>query len=124
MTRVKICGITEVSHALEAASGYTGYRHGEAVAIGMLFTARVSVKSGLLKEKELQRLSGLVSGLGLPTSIEKRMNSKILLKFMNADKKRKDGKIRLVLPTRIGGAMISDDVTDELMLATLEEMRA
>jgi 3-dehydroquinate synthase len=111
-----------LGHALEAASGFTLYRHGEAVAIGMLFAAKVSVKLGLVKEKDMHRLSGVLSCFGLPVQIKERMDGKVLLKFMRADKKSKDGKIRLVLPARIGTVVVSDKVGPELVLSTLEEM--
>jgi len=112
-----------LGHALEAASGYTGYRHGGAVAIGMQFDARVSVKMGLLKESEMNRIFAAISSLGLPTYIEKRMDSEVILKFMYADKKTKDGKLRLILPTRIGDAVISDKAGPDLIRSTLEEMK-
>jgi 3-dehydroquinate synthase len=112
-----------LGHALEAASGYTGYSHGEAVAIGMLFAARASVKSGFLAEKEMSRFSALVSAFGLPIHIGKRVESKVLLNFMNTDKKSKGGKLRLVLPTGIGEAVVSDGVELDVILAVLEEMR-
>lgn len=113
-----------LGHALEAATGYGEYRHGEAVAIGMLFAARVSVKKGLLPEKELYRLSALISALSLPTRIEKHADSKALLNFIKVDKKNKDGKLRMVLPTRIGQAVVSGEVDSTVVLAALEEMRA
>ncbi len=112
-----------LGHALEAASGYTGYRHGGAVAIGMVFAAKVSVKLGLLKEKEMNRICAVISSLGLPENIGKRMDSEVLLKFMYIDKKTKGGKLRLILPTRIGDAVISDAASPELVRATLEEMK-
>jgi 3-dehydroquinate synthase len=112
-----------LGHALEAATGYTGFRHGGAVAIGMLFAARLSVKLGLLKDAEMQRITDAISSSGLPTSIAKRMDTETILKFMYADKKNKGGKIRFVLPTCIGDAVISDAAGPELVRTTLEEMK-
>jgi 3-dehydroquinate synthase len=112
-----------LGHALEAATGYTGYRHGGAVAIGMLFAAKLSVKLGLLNEAEMQRISDAISSSGLPTNIARRMDAEVLLKFMYTDKKNKAGKLRLILPTRIGDAVISDAAGPELVRSTLEEMK-
>jgi 3-dehydroquinate synthase len=112
-----------LGHALEAASGYTGYRHGGAVAIGMIFAAKLSVKLGLLKRTDLDRISAVISSLGLPECIGKRMDNEVLLKFMYIDKKNKGGKLRLVLPTGIGEAVVSDGAGPELVIATLEEMK-
>jgi 3-dehydroquinate synthase len=112
-----------LGHALEAASGYTGYRHGGAVAIGMLFAATVSMKLGLLKENDLHRIETAISSLGLPTLIGKRMETEDILKFMYTDKKTKGGKLRLILPTRIGEAVVSDAAGPDLIRSTLEEMK-
>jgi 3-dehydroquinate synthetase len=51
------------------------------------------------------------------------MDSEVLLKFMYADKKNKGGKLRLILPTRIGDAVVSDAAGPELVRSTLEAMR-
>ncbi len=110
-----------LGHALEAASGYQ-WRHGEAVALGMLFAARMSVKSGLLAQDDLQRLHGLMSALCLPTHIERKIDAQTVMRFMNSDKKSRDGKIRFVLPTGIGSGMVSDGAGTKDIKAILEGM--
>jgi 3-dehydroquinate synthase len=112
-----------LGHALEAATGYGEFRHGEAIAIGMIFAARVSVQSGLMAAKDLGRLCTLVTAFGLPVHIGKDVETGKLLGFMKTDKKRKGGKTRMVLPTRIGEVVVSD-VESAVVLSALEEMRA
>lgn len=109
-----------LGHALEAATGYGTYRHGEAVAIGMLFAARVSGKKGLLKAKELKRITELVEALELPSQAEDRLERENLIGLMKGDKKSRAGKVHMVLPTGIGTAVISE-IPDELLTAALEE---
>jgi len=112
-----------LGHALEAASNYEGYRHGEAIALGMLFAAKLSVKLGIFTEKDMQRLSAVISSLELPVIINKRLKTETLIGFMKADKKTRGGRLRLVLPERIGKVVVSDKAGPEMVRATLEEMR-
>ncbi|MDD4308330.1 MAG: 3-dehydroquinate synthase [Thermoplasmata archaeon] len=109
-----------LGHALEVATGYETYRHGEAVAIGMLFAARVSEKKGLLKAKELKRIAELAETLGLPSQAEDRLEREKLISLMKGDKKSRGGKVHMVLPTGIGTTVISE-IQDELLTAALEE---
>ena len=110
-----------LGHALEAASGYTRYSHGEAVALGMIFAARVAVNSGMMDAKELGRLCTLITTFGLPARIEDA-ECEAILDFMEADKKGRDGKLRLVLPSGIGKAAITDGIDRETLRIILMEM--
>ncbi len=110
-----------LGHALEAASEYQ-YRHGEAVALGMLFAAEMSMKSGLLAQNDLQRLHKLISALCLPARMDRKIDVEKVMKFMNIDKKSRDGKLRLVLPTGIGSGFVSDDAKIHDIKAILEGM--
>ena len=109
-----------LGHALEAASGFAGYSHGEAVALGMLFAAEVSVQSGRLDREGAHRLGALLSAFGLPTRAEMDVDS--VMNFMRADKKGMAGKPRLVLATCIGAAATFDSTDDKLIRAILEGM--
>ena len=110
-----------LGHALEAASGY-GYRHGEAVALGMLFAASVSVDSGTLAQRDLDRLAELISRFCLPTRIGREVDPGEVLAFMGSDKKRSGGRLRLVLPTRVGCGIVSDGVGREAIASALGRM--
>ncbi|MFO7618212.1 MAG: 3-dehydroquinate synthase [Thermoplasmata archaeon] len=111
-----------LGHALESASGHQ-YRHGEAVSLGMVFASRLAVSSGMLAAEELERLIALLSAFCLPCRIEMELDSETIMKFMGADKKSAGGRLRLVLPTRVGSAVISDEIGRDEMAATLEAMR-
>jgi 3-dehydroquinate synthase len=112
-----------LGHALESASGY-GYSHGEAVAIGMVFAARISVMKGLMAESGPQKISGLLASAGLPVRIDEKMEIEKLMDFMQSDKKSRSGKIYMVLPTGIGTEPACNAVEPELIVATLGEMMA
>jgi 3-dehydroquinate synthase len=88
-----------LGHAVETLSGHS-IRHGEAVAIGMVFASRIAVALGLLKKPDLERQLTLLGRLGLPTESPYSVDKVIPL--MRRDKKAERGSLRLVLPTGIG----------------------
>jgi len=91
-----------VGHALEAVTRYRRYRHGEAVAVGMVAAARMAVALGRLKDDAARAVEGLLSRFGLPTALPPRVDRGELLSAMGLDKKVAKGRIRMVLPDRIG----------------------
>lgn len=90
-------------HALEAASMFELYLHGEAVAIGMLLATRLAVKLNLVMPEVLNRLHNLLQRLALP--LQWQQNSHKLSEVvdcMAADKKKHAGQLRLILPCALG----------------------
>jgi 3-dehydroquinate synthase len=96
-------------HAIEALTGYRRFRHGEAVAWGMLVASRVAAGRGLISEDEGHALKALVMRLGpLPPVADLSANR--VLDLVKRDKKVVDGSLHFVLPAGIGAARIVDDV--------------
>ena len=89
------------AHAIEKQ---TGMLHGEAVSIGMVLAAELSVKLGLLTFEEKNRITKLLKNLRLPVSINTDLMT--LFKAMKQDKKREGDSIHLVLLEKIGSAVI------------------
>lgn len=111
-----------VGHAVEAAAGYGVYRHGEAVAIGMVAEARLAERIGFTKEPVSEPISRLLSDMKLPTNMRADVRIEELVSAMYADKKVRDGRIHIVLPRAIGCAeTVALDHLDDL-LAVLREM--
>jgi 3-dehydroquinate synthase len=101
-------------HALEAVTKYRRYRHGEAVAYGMLVAADLSVKRGTLPDADRQALAALIAALGpLPPIGDVTIPQ--MLDAMKHDKKMVAGRLHFVLPTAIGATAIVDDVTEKEM---------
>lgn len=111
-----------LAHALESITGYTRYSHGEAIAIGIIFAAKLSTKLNMLDINEFERILGLIQSTGLPTKIKDDLEADKLLQTMQLDKKVKDGKIRMVLPKRIGEVVIIDEIPMNLLKKELEKM--
>jgi 3-dehydroquinate synthase len=108
-------------HALEAVTKYRRYRHGEAVAYGMLVAADLSVHRGALAERDRRALADLIASLGpLPPIAD--VSSAQMLDVVKRDKKVVAGKLHFVLPTAIGATAIVDDVTDKEMKAALKRV--
>jgi 3-dehydroquinate synthase len=106
-----------VGHAVESISGFT-LKHGQAVAIGMVAAARLSVRLGVLDEGEAVRLERLITGAGLPTTLS-GFNQDDIIAAMRHDKKVRQDKIRFVLLKSIGNAFIADDVDPALVKEVL-----
>jgi len=109
------------AHAIETLTKYKAYNHGEAVAIGMVAASFTALKVGILEEKELVRIIGLLESLGLPTEVEKIPCEKII-KIMELDKKVKSDKVRYVLPEKIGKVVVRDDVPIKIVKQALKEI--
>ena len=106
-------------HALESATGYTKWLHGEAVGAGLLMAATMSCESGLISAAAVERLRKLLVRTGLPTE-ERDVRVGTALEHMRIDKKVKSGRIRLVLLRSIGASFVTADYADAALQRTLE----
>ena len=110
-----------VGHAFEAATKYRRYRHGEAIALGMLAAADLSVARGALAERERQALAQLIAQLGpLPTVSD--LTASDILEAIRRDKKIVNGRLHFVLAIEIGATMTVDDVTEEELREVLKRL--
>ena len=91
-----------VGHALESLTGYGEFLHGEAVAIGIVQAASISVREGFCDGESFERIRRLISLAGLPTEIPAYINPSELVQRMEVDKKSAGGKIKFVLCAGIG----------------------
>ena len=91
-----------VGHALEAATHYKRFLHGEAVAIGMAKAAAISYQQGLCDTITLGRIIKLIKMAGLPTEIPEEVSPQSLIEGMEVDKKSAHGKIKFVMCAAIG----------------------
>lgn len=99
-----------VGHALEILGHYK-LSHGAAVSLGMIAASHIAMARGLIGDGQIERQRELLEAFGLPVTL-KEIDAEAVLRTMRHDKKVRDGKIRFVLPTRIGHVEIYDDVSD------------
>lgn len=107
-------------HAIEAATAYEKYLHGEAVALGMLIAADLSHRMGLIDSPVKARLREILVHAGLPTEAP-RIGALKAQQLMQMDKKVMCGSIRLVLLEKLGRAIVTDRYPRAALEATLLE---
>ena len=108
-------------HALEAMTHYNRYRHGEAVSIGMHCAAQLATNLRMFSETDFQRQRALLKRAKLPITFPTDLTPEALCDAMYLDKKTLGGKLRLILPTRIGEVVIHDDVDDRHILEAISQ---
>jgi 3-dehydroquinate synthase len=106
-------------HAIETVSGYGTFLHGEAVAIGMIQASCLADKLGRIEPAMTDRQRKLLAALQLPTHAS-NLEPAALLAAMQHDKKVEHGKLRFVLPSRMGRVELVSDVSPALVLDILQ----
>lgn len=109
-----------LGHAIEAASAYQKYNHGEAVALGMLLAARISTKLNLTNQATLRKIENLIKLTGLPVFI-KDVSLKKILKACYRDKKFIGSMNRFVLIEDIGKTTIKQNLPLSIIRDSLSE---
>jgi 3-dehydroquinate synthase len=107
-------------HALETVTLYGQYLHGEAVAIGMLCASRLAERLGRVDKKFTERQHALLVKLGLPVALPAKLDHDAVLSAMSHDKKVEHGRLRFVLPTRMGHVELVGNVDSEHVRAVLK----
>lgn len=108
-------------HALEAQTHYQVYRHGEAVAIGMVVAGQLALELGWWTQAEHERMVNLLKKTGLPLTIP-QCNLSELQQLMLFDKKALNDTLRWVLPCKLGKAEVTDQVPDNLVSRVLKKL--
>jgi 3-dehydroquinate synthase len=101
------------AHAFETAAGYGTWLHGEAVAAGMVCASRLAERRGLIAADVTERQRRLLAKFGLPLAPEASWPVTDLLSTMHSDKKALAGKLRFILPRRLGEVALFDDVLED-----------
>jgi 3-dehydroquinate synthetase len=107
-----------VGHAIEAASGYSRYRHGEAVGLGLLAALRLSDAAALRDEAETT-----LSRHGLPVSLAPEVDTDALLEAFQRDKKRTAAGVGFVLLSKPGEPREGQLVDPDRVRRAVEELR-
>jgi len=108
-------------HALEVATRYEGFKHGEAVAYGMIAAAHLSCQDGHIDSETMERIDRAVLTIGpLPPIVDVPFER--LLDAMKRDKKREDDQIVFVLLQKIGKTLIRSGIAEDKLAAVWEEV--
>jgi 3-dehydroquinate synthase len=110
-------------HAIETATGYGRWLHGEAIGAGMCMAARLSLHLEWIDEQSVRRIEALVERAGCPVAPPSELEPRQFLDLMAIDKKAIGGVIRLVLLEAIGKAVVTDRYDQAALLQTLDDYR-
>ena len=109
-----------VGHAIEKAKNFELF-HGECVALGAVAAAFISWKREMLSMEEYYEIRDMFVPFYLPITVDD-IDPQEILKLTKSDKKMESGRIKFVLLKKIGKAVIDNTVTDEEILAAIEEI--
>jgi 3-dehydroquinate synthase len=112
-----------IGHAVESLTGYRVVNHGEGVAIGMVAAAEIARTLNLWTEIATERQTALIKKAGLPTQLPINIEIEAILEALQTDKKVEAGRVRFVLPTQIGTAIVTDQVSTEVVRSVLKQMQ-
>jgi 3-dehydroquinate synthase len=105
-------------HAIESATNYSTWLHGEAVGAGMLLAADMSQRLGWMSGADVERIERMLKAFGLRTDVSE-LAAGTLAEKMKIDKKVAAGRIRLVLLKAIGKSVVTGDYDDDALRETL-----
>jgi 3-dehydroquinate synthase len=110
-----------IGHALEAETEYRHFLHGEAVAWGMIASAKIAVTVDRIDHGTAARIRDAVRGLGPLPKVEVR--SRNILRLLKSDKKTRNGVVHFVLPREIGKVEVVNDVPEQVVIEAVDELR-
>jgi 3-dehydroquinate synthase len=109
------------AHALESATRYRKYLHGEAVGWGMIAASRLAVEKGIFSPRDEERVARVIARVG-PLPAWPSIPAAKLIAAMQADKKTRAGRLRFVLPERIGVVRCGVEAEEEMLVRVLREV--
>jgi 3-dehydroquinate synthase len=112
-----------IGHAIESLTNYRVVNHGEAVAIGMVAAADLATALDLWESSNSERQLAVIRKTALPDRIPAEVDPGAIANSLLLDKKVKDGRVRFILPVKIGGVEISDRVPSDVLQRVLTHLR-
>jgi 3-dehydroquinate synthase len=110
-----------IGHAIERAGNYKTFTHGEAISLGMVAAANISVRRAGLAEAGRQAIVHLLARFELPTRLPKELSREQIMGALQFDKKFEGGEVRFVVVPKLGSARLTDEVTmDDLREAVAQ----
>ncbi|WP_019498159.1 3-dehydroquinate synthase [Pseudanabaena sp. PCC 6802] len=110
-----------IGHAIEAVTNYRLFNHGEAVGLGMIAAGAIAASLNFWTEAERAKQQILIEKAGLPQQLPTDIDLHEIVAALSKDKKVTDGKVQFVVPTTIGKAMVTDQVTADTVSKVLTQ---
>lgn len=112
-----------IGHGIEAAAGYGKLLHGEAISLGLVAAAYLSVRDAGLEQVDADRIRELLVRFDLPVKLPKTLRTAAIVKHVMHDKKFDAGRIRFVLLRGLGDAFVSQQITLDQIKEAIEGLR-
>ena len=109
-----------IGHALEAVTAYRRFKHGEAIAIGMVSACLLGEEVGVTPPEVTEQLCAALQQAHLPQAFPEEIEADSILAAAQRDKKTEAGRLRFVLARQIGDVFLSPDVPEEAVRAALD----
>jgi 3-dehydroquinate synthase len=109
-----------IGHSLETVTGYRKFLHGEAIAIGMCSATELSERLGIAGKGVASSIKELAELYNLPARIPQDVSTSDLVYAMGIDKKAKGGRLRFILPEKIGQVTIQEDIDRKVIAEAIE----
>jgi len=110
-----------VGHALEAVTAYRRLKHGEAVGYGMKCASTIAERAGIITPAEAEAVRFGVDKLGSLPRIDD-LKTQDVIAAMSHDKKVAQGKLPLILPTKIGSVIVRDDIAPTVIRGAVRDL--
>jgi 3-dehydroquinate synthase len=110
-----------VGHALEAVTAYRRLKHGEAVGYGMKCASTIAERAGIIPPPDAEAIRFGVDKLGSLPRIDD-LKTQDVISAMSHDKKVAQGKLPLILPTKIGSVIVRDDVAPTVVRGAVRDL--
>lgn len=110
------------AHALEGMSSYKELKHGQAVALGLIFASRASKLLGKIDDNGCRRVEAILEKFALPHQLPDNLSATEMLEFMMRDKKRHHQGVPLILLNAIGKAYMSNPYTQDELKDMLQHL--
>jgi 3-dehydroquinate synthase len=111
-----------IGHAIERAGDYGQFLHGEAISLGMVAAAAISLKRAGLSAADNKAIVELLKSFALPTELPENFPREKILAALAFDKKFEQGAVRFVVTPAIGSARLSKDVTTDDLREAVETL--
>ena len=112
-----------VGHALESVTLYKRYRHGEAIAIGMVTASLIGEELGITPQGVTRELTSCLSACSLPVEFPAQIDISTVYAAMLLDKKTQSGRLRFVIAEGIGKVRVVDGVPQEVVYRAIERQK-
>ena len=111
-----------IGHAIERATDYQRFLHGEAVSLGMVAACAISVRKAGLPRDERDKVADALAAFDLPTRLPEDVDRAAIAAAVGRDKKFEHGEVRFVVAESLGVAHLATNVTMEDITAAIESL--